>query len=229
MVIFLEQWRFLLRQPLLLPSKSLSRTIGKMEPQTLIFIGRSGSGKGTQAKKVAQTLESRDPQSTIIYEETGKLFRAFINEDGYSQRLSKAIMEKSEREPDFLAVYLWAKSFITQVTDSAHLFIDGSPRSLPEAHMLDTALSFYNRQAIVIYLDVPREWALERLHQRGRVDDLNPLENEKRMNWFEKDVLPVIDFYQNNPRYKLITINGNRPIEEVAQDIEQKIFSYGNR
>jgi adenylate kinase family enzyme len=199
-----------------------------MEPQTFIFIGRSGSGKGTQAKNLAKTLGSKDPEDTIIYEETGKLFRTFISEDGYSQSLSKAIMEKSEREPDFLAVYLWAKSFITRLTATAHLFIDGSPRSLNEAHMLDTALSFYNRQATVIYLDVSRGWALERLHQRGRADDLDPLENEKRMNWFEKDVLPVINFYQQNPRYRLLIIDGNRPIEEVSKDIEREFFSYVN-
>jgi adenylate kinase family enzyme len=94
--------------------------------------------------------------------------------------------------------------------------------------MLDTALSFYSRTATVVYLDVSREWALERLHQRGRSDDLDVLENEKRMNWFEKDVVPVVSFYQNNPRYTLLTINGNRSIEEVAQDIQAKVFSHGN-
>lgn len=195
-----------------------------MEKNTVIFMGRSGCGKGTQAKLYEALLKKSDPTVLIHHEETGALFREFVAGTGYSKGLAKDIMEQGGREPDFLAVYLWAHSFIEKLNGAEHLIIDGSPRSLGEAKMLDTALAFYGRKASIVYLNVTREWSLERLHERGRADDVSAAENEKRMNWFESDVMPAVEHYRNHPVHTFFSILGNRTITEVAADIEAKVF-----
>lgn len=198
-----------------------------MDKKTTIFMGRSGCGKGTQAKLYAEALKKNNPDDTVIYSETGALFREFVSGSGYSQSLAREVMEGGNREPDFLAVCLWANSFIEKLTENEHLIIDGSPRSLGEAKILDTALSFYGRVAEVVYLNVSREWSIERLTERGRADDTDIKENEKRMNWFESDVMPAVLYYQNHPSHKFFSISGERPITEVSTDIETQIL-HGN-
>jgi adenylate kinase family enzyme len=198
-----------------------------MDKKTTIFMGRSGCGKGTQAKIYVEALKKNDSERAVLYSETGALFRGFVVGSGYSQGLAREIMEKGGREPDFLAVYLWGRSFIEKLTGNEHLIIDGSPRSLGEAKMLDTALSFYGKVADVVYLDVSREWSLERLRERGRADDKDLAENEKRMNWFESDVMPAVLHYQNHPIHKFFPISGEKSIAEVAADIEKQV-PHGN-
>ena len=198
-----------------------------MSKKTTIFMGRSGCGKGTQAKLYAEALKKNDPKQAMLYVETGALFREFVAGNGYSQTLAQEIMEKGGREPDFLAVYLWSRALIEKLNGEEHLIIDGSPRSLNEAKMLDTALSFYGRAADVVYLDVSREWSMARLVERGRADDKSMKENEERMNWFESDVMPAVLHYQNHPSHKFFSISGERSIAEVAADILKQIF-HGN-
>lgn len=198
-----------------------------MDKKTTIFMGRSGCGKGTQAKLYAEALKKSDGEHPVLYSETGALFREFVSGSGYSQGLAREIMEEGDREPDFLAVYLWGRSFIEKLTGNENLIIDGSPRSLGEAKILDTALSFYGRVADVVYLDVSREWSIKRLTERGRADDTDVEENEKRMNWFESDVMPAVLHYQNHPSHKFFSISGERSIVEIAADIEKQIL-HGN-
>lgn len=198
-----------------------------MSPQTFILIGRSGCGKGTQGKLLETHLRSTDRGREIFYLETGAQFREFIKGSTYTSRLSKERYETNERQPDFLAVWVWSNIFVERMTGEEHLIIDGTPRSLYEAEVFDTALTFYKRKATVIYLDVGREWAEKLLLARGRADDVNLSEIDKRMNWFEKDVRPAIEFYKNNPAYNFIHIQSERPIEEVHAEILDRVGLVG--
>lgn len=81
-------------------------------------------------------------------------------------------------------------------------------------------MKFYNRQNIhVVYINVSREWAIERLQGRGRFDDTDKTKVEKRLNWFDKDVAPAIEFFRNSPDVHFLDINGERSIEEIHTDI----------
>lgn len=57
-----------------------------MTPQTFIFFGPSGSGKGTQARLLIEYLEKKDPERKTVYIETGRRFRDFITEASYTAK-----------------------------------------------------------------------------------------------------------------------------------------------
>jgi len=196
-----------------------------MTPQTFIFIGCSGCGKGTQGKLLEDHLKSVDSNRPVFYNEMGVLFREFITGEKYSHQLSKVVYEEGRRQPDFLAVTLWAKNFIEKLTGEEHLIIDGTPRSLREAEVLDTAISFYNMKTNVVFIDVSRECATKRLLSRGRSDDVNTDKINKRLDWFEKDVVPAVEYYRNNKNYNFIHIDGNKPISDVQKDIIDHVGS----
>ena len=59
-----------------------------MSPQTFIFIGRSGCGKGTQAELLQKRVKEKDQSSEIFYLETGAYFREFLRGEKYSNKLS---------------------------------------------------------------------------------------------------------------------------------------------
>src|SRR6185369_8914356 len=83
-------------------------TLTLMQPQTFIFIGRSGCGKGTQAELLQKSLQEKEPNAQIFYLETGANFREFIKGEKYSNTLARKIMEEGGRQPDFLAVWMWS-------------------------------------------------------------------------------------------------------------------------
>src|SRR3990172_2842261 len=124
-----------------------------MNPQTYIFIGRSGCGKGTQAELLEKYLESEGDQ--IFYLESGAKFRNFVSQSGYTAKLSNDIMKRGELQPAFLAIHIWSHLMIEQMDEKKHLMIDGTPRKLAEAKILDEAFKFYGRKDMkIIYFNV---------------------------------------------------------------------------
>ncbi len=197
-----------------------------MEFKTFIFIGRSGCGKGTQVKLLIEHLKESKETEKVFYLQTGQHFRDFVKEEGLANKLADEIMEEGGRQPDFLAVWVWSNAFLKNVKNEEHLIVDGTPRSLNEARILDTAMKFYKRKKpIVVYMDVSREWSEERLLARGRADDLEIEDIRKRLDWFEDDVLPAVSFYRDNLDYDFIFINGEQTIEEVSKEIMEKVFN----
>lgn len=188
---------------------------------TIIFIGRSGCGKGTQAYLLKERIHRKDDnERKILYVETGDHFRHFIRDTKFSSTLSKKVYESDERQPNFLACWMWSNILIDQLEPEMHLVFDGAPRSLAEAQILDSALKFYKREKpTIIHLDVSRRWSETHLLKRGRSDDVNIAKIDKRLDWFDKDVVPAIDFFKNNPDYRFIEINGEQDIKKVQTDI----------
>lgn len=134
-------------------------------------------------------------------------------------------MDRSERQPDFLAVWNWAHLLVENLMGDEILIFDGTPRSRLEAEVLDTALNFYGLQkANVIYVDISIEETKKRMESRGRVDDKKPGDIERRLAWFERDVIPAINFYEEHPNYKLIKLNGEQSIEDVQQDLFKALY-----
>jgi adenylate kinase len=191
---------------------------------TVIFIGRSGCGKGTQADLLKDWIRTNDLEKRqILYVETGDRFRQFIRGEGFSSQLSKEVLDQDTLQPGFLACYMWSSMLIEELGANMHLVFDGAPRSLDEARMLETALNFYKREKpTVIYIDVSRKWSEERLLSRGRADDKTLSKIDKRLDWFDKDVLPAIEYFNDHPAYRLITINGEQTIDKVFEDLKME-------
>ena len=195
-----------------------------MRLQTFIFIGRSGCGKGTQVALLQEYIKKEDNKRYIFYIETGERFRQFIKEHSLSSRLSAEIYKTGSRQPDFIAVWMWAHLLVERMTGEEHIIFDGTPRSLQEAQIIDTAITFYNRQRPhVIYLNISRETSKARMIARHRMDDIEE-EIERRLNWFETDVLPAVEYFRKYPKYNFIELDGNRPVEVVQQELVFRVF-----
>ena len=194
-----------------------------MVPQTFIFMGRSGCGKGTQADLLKKYLKEKDPNAEIFYIETGANFREFVKGQKYSNQLANKIYKNGERQPDFLAIWMWAHIILNDFKGTEHVFFDGITRSLPEAMAFTTALEFYERKATVIFINVSREWSEARLLARGRADDKSEAEVIKRLNWFDRDSVPALGYFKVNDRYNVLQVDGEKTIEEVHYDIVQKL------
>ena len=188
---------------------------------TVVFIGRSGCGKGTQADLLKNHIARLDPHKRqILYVETGERFRRFIRDKGFSSQLSRMVYERSDRQPDFLACWMWAGMLVEELQPDMHLVFDGAPRSHSEAVLLSTAFKFYERaMPTVIYLKVSHKWAADRLLSRGRLDDTSLLKINKRLGWFEEDTWPAVEYFMTNKLYRFIEVNGEQPIEKVHTDI----------
>ena len=195
-----------------------------MELKTFIFIGRSGCGKGTQAKLLIDELKLRDSETPIQYLEAGEKFRELIARPNFTGKLAKQITDTGGLQPAFLAIHNWAHLFIENINGNEHLVLDGSPRKLNEAKILHEAFKFYGRSSVfIIYVNVSNKWSLDRLLARGRGDD-GRAEIEKRLSWFDTDVLPAIDYFKTQPDVEVFDINGEQTIEEVHKEIMSKVW-----
>ncbi|MFA6227286.1 MAG: nucleoside monophosphate kinase [Candidatus Paceibacterota bacterium] len=195
----------------------------KAEPMAFIFIGRSGCGKGTQVELFKKSLGERTG-SKILHIETGAFFREFIKGDSYTQSLSKKVVESGGLMPGAMALDLWVNYLVKNFSGKENLLFDGAPRIVYEAELLDAMLKFYGIPNYkVIYINTSRKWCTDRLTARGRKDDTAE-GIDKRMSWFEKDVLPCIDFFNKDKDCQVFDINGEQTIEAVHKELIEKVL-----
>lgn len=193
-----------------------------MATPTLIFMGRSGSGKGTQARLLVDFFGHKNPPEATLYIETGNLLREFNETEGWTQRRAKEIMNQGGYLPGFLPIRNWSELLIKNFRGGELLILDGCARSLVEAQALDGALEFYKPddrpRALVFLLEVSEDGIMQRLLPRGRVDDTQD-GVRNRLREFDLKVKPVLDFYAQHPTYRFLTVNGNQTIEQIHRDI----------
>jgi len=198
------------------------------ELNTYIFIGRSGCGKGTQVEKLADHLTEKEvitAEHPWLRVETGARFRNVVETGGLTAKMLKEGMEQGERLPDNFAIWVWTSFLFDKYTGAEHLFCDGCPRSLMEAKALDLLLKFYKRsKPVVFYIDVSREETKKRLLARGRADDTDE-EIDKRLDWFDADVLPAVDYYEKNSDYTFHRINGEQSVEDVSRELLDQLLA----
>lgn len=193
-----------------------------MDKQFYILLGRSGSGKGTQAALLKSLLEAKYG-NPVMHITTGGGFRDFIAKDSYASQLARDVNAVGGLQPEFLAVWNWSNIFISTLQGNESVILDGAPRKPFEASILHSAITFFKyKNPVVIYLDVSESGSRDHLAKRGRDDDTES-QVSSRLGWFETDVLPALDVYYNDPRYKVVHINGNQTIEEVHKEIIDKL------
>lgn len=189
-----------------------------MQPtiKTVIFIGKQGSGKGTQGQLLEATLAKN---GSVFHYQTGHAFRELAEGPGYTNKLVAASLPGGHIQPLFLATWLWADAFVKNLTGEEHIIADGFPRRVPEAEVLDAAFAFYGRTLVdVINLEIDNDIATARLLERGRSDDTEAGIRE-RLDWFDREAKPVLDFFHARKRYAVHDIDSTRPVDEIAADI----------
>lgn len=187
-----------------------------------LFYGKSGCGKGTQAQLLKDRLESQGEK--VIYIETGKLFRSFTeSRNDFMGTHVKSIIDAGKLMPPFFPIYLWADQLINQYTGVEDIIFDGVSRRIEEAPILESALNFLEIQnRYIVTINVSDTWVLDHMGKRGRADDTQE-GMQKRLSWFTENVVPVIDYFSHNAKYKSITINGEQTIDEVSNEISSKL------
>lgn len=190
-----------------------------MTPTAYIFIGQSGSGKGTQAKLLESAIRSAHPNASLLHFETGAIFRSFIQTNSYTAQKTKTIMDEGKLPAAFIGIHVWSHELIASYTGQDFIIIDGTPRVLEEVPILCSAIRFYGWNAHVIYLEVSDSWAEQRLLERARPDDIVAHERVARLQWFHDTVMPAVHALQQAPEVSFASLNGERSIEVVHQDI----------
>jgi adenylate kinase family enzyme len=190
-----------------------------MVPQIYIFIGQSGSGKGTQALMLEKKLQEIDPEHGVLYLETGKHFRDLIETIGYTAKKTKAVMEEGKLPPPFLGIHAWTHVLIKEYDGQSHVIIDGTPRVAAEVPILITAAEFYGWHPHVVFIDVSDEWASDKMEHRGRGDDRDENDIWGRIQWYHESVVPTIELLRQSSLVDFHTIKGEQSIEAVHDDI----------
>lgn len=194
-----------------------------IKPGAFVFFGRSGCGKGTQAKLLIKFLTEHDPKRQTIYVETGHLLRDFsVSAKNFSTEKTGRILAEGGLLPEFVPVCMWGNFLMGKATGADHFVFDGVSRREQEAPILHSALDFFeysNRHILLI--DTSNEWSIKHLLARGRNDDRRE-DIQRRLAWFDKNVRLALRFFENNPAYHFHTVNGEQPIEAVHQEILRK-------
>lgn len=203
----------------------------------LIFLGPPGSGKGTQAKDVAQKL-------AIAHISMGDILRQAIKDRTAAGIKAEGHLKAGTLVPDDLVNEI-AKDAVAK--SAAGFILDGYPRTLYQAEFLSGFLGLDR----VVYIDVPKEEIVKRLAGRlsckncGRVyhptgnppkesgkcdfcgSDLYTRNDDKeetvikRLEVFEKETSVLADYY--NKKGLLVKINGLGTKDEVRKRLDAAI------
>jgi adenylate kinase family enzyme len=190
---------------------------------TFLFFGRSGCGKGTQAKLIREKLISQGRD--VLYIETGAELRDLAEEKNPTAEMVSDVLDHGDFLPPFIPIWVWTNAFIRKFDSPVQdLILDGLARRIQEAPILDSALRFYGRTHIhVIHINVSRDWSRERMTERGRADD-NPDEIERRLSAFDHNVVPVLEYFKNQKGYDFYEVDGMHDIEDVHRDIVRHVW-----
>lgn len=189
-----------------------------MNKGVYIFIGQSGSGKGTQVDLLKKKILTLDKDAKIFDLETGKVFRELIAGSSYTSKRTKSFIDSGKLPPSFLGVHAWSHSIIENYNGDQYVFIDGTPRDAHEVPALCSAFEFFDWYPHIINIEVGDEWSYDRLKGRGRADD-NEASIWGRIQWFHESVVPAVELLKESPRVTYHTIYGEQTIECVHRDI----------
>lgn len=192
--------------------------------QTFIFIGRSGCGKGTQISLLSKYISNLDPKTGSYFFVIGDVLRSFVKGEGYAQNSIKNTINSGGLIPDLITNSLFVSHLLNNFKVEEHLYIDGIPRSSTQAHALIEIIKFYNRQdtTVVINIEVNKENVEKRMFLRGRPDDTKEA-IQKRLKYYEENVVPAINVLEKESGFNYIEIDGNNTIEEIHKEIIAKL------
>ena len=191
-----------------------------MKYKNFSLIGRSGCGKGTQAKLLMEKI------SNLYHVSTGDLFRKLVDTGSATAKKIAEVVDSGGLPFDDIATTLWMYEIAHNVKEGQGFVLDGAPRRLVEAQNLDRFMDFLEQkyETAMLLLDISRAEAFRRLMERGereKRDDDNAKAINNRLDYYEERVVEVIDYYEKQER--LIRINGEQPIERVHEEIMVKI------
>ena len=186
-------------------------------PLDVLLLGVQGSGKGTQARRIASDYG-------LAHIGTGDMLRGAIADGTALGTRVRPILESGELVPDDLMIELIRERL--QSPDAEPGFIlDGFPRTMAQADALDAMLSEIDRPLSVVFeLQVPDEVAIDRLYKRaveeGRADDTAEA-IAKRIELYHQATEPLVSHYRLAGN--LVGIHGDRTEKDVFTEIQDAL------
>lgn len=212
------------------------------KPLNILIIGPSGSGKGTQAKMLAEKYN-------LQYLQSGEVSRKWAKGKTEFAKKIREAMNKGFVPSEW--IFRMIKEEFANVDKNRGLMLDSFSRLLPEIKMLYQALAGLGRKLDYVFLiNISDKEAIERLLKRGicpkceqiviiksdkericticggkvsKREDDNPESIKKRLADFRNKTLLVADYIKKNDR--LIEIDGEQLPEKVFEDIVKNIES----
>jgi adenylate kinase len=179
----------------------------------IVFLGPPGAGKGTQAQRLKDYLG-------IAHLSTGEMLRDAARAETKLGLEAARHMQAGELVPDEVVVGVVADRLADKDCARGCLF-DGFPRTVPQAEALDRMLDRRDMPLdLVLALDVPVGRLVERLLDRGRMDD-NRDTIEERFRQYERLTEPLLSYYGR--RGILRKIDGEGTPDEVFDRVHQAI------
>ena len=180
-----------------------------------LLLGIQGSGKGTQAKRIAAAYG-------IPHVATGDILRAAIAERTPLGRRVEGILARGDLVPDETMVEL-IREQLAGVNDG--FVLDGFPRTMAQAEALNEMLADIGRPLDIVFeLQVPDHVARERMAKRaveeGRVDD-TPEVIDNRIALYHRETEPITEYYRAHGN--LVGINGTGTVDEVFAQIQDAL------
>jgi adenylate kinase len=185
--------------------------------KSILLLGAPGSGKGTQGKMLGSLLG-------FLHVSSGDMFRA-LDRQSELGRLFREYASQGLLVPDEFTVQLWQNHIERLVEnkrfrpDTDVLVLDGIPRNVAQARMLDPYLDV--QKVIILRVEHDLEQVVERMKQRaikeGRQDDASEATIRNRFRVYETETKPVIEHYRTDIRIEINGLQGG-PVP-VAHDI----------
>jgi adenylate kinase len=184
----------------------------------LVLFGPPGAGKGTQSEKLIQKY-------SLVHLSTGDLLRSQIAAGTELGLRAKQLMDQGLLVPDEVVIGMIENKLRENQAAPGFIF-DGFPRTVLQAEALDVLLSHYQSPiTTMIALVVDDEELIRRLLKRGetsgRPDDRDETTARRRVSVYNKETMPVADYYSQQGKFAAIDGIGN--IEDIFQAICQKI------
>lgn len=202
----------------------------------IVLLGAPGAGKGTQGQKLVEEFG-------IAHISTGDLLRAAVKAQSELGKQAKAYMDAGQLVPDQLVIDL-VKERLAQPDARKGFMLDGFPRNIAQAETLDAELKDMDVELdAALLVDVPFDVIVDRLSSRrtcrscgytagptvtvcprceGEMyqrDDDKPETINKRLDTYQNQTQPLIDYYESHGILK--AVDGNRPVDEVYVDVKK--------
>ncbi len=211
----------------------------KNEPLTVILFGSAGSGKGTQGDFLISKLQ-------LVPVVAGELVREVAKRNDDLGRTVREIIDSGRLLPDELFSNIVEQS-IRAVSLARGVLIDGYPRRVTQAKLLETWLAAMGRHRVkVLYIRLSGDEAKRRLRDRSmcvnghiligrhhavcpidgaaiqvRADDQDEAAIDKRLERYREETLPAIEYYRQ--KEWVVEVNGEQTVEEVRKEIFKKL------
>jgi len=184
---------------------------------TILFVGRPGSGKGTQAEQLAAKLGWKILSS-------GAQFRELRNGTGALSERARAVYDQGQLFPNWFADYLFEKG-VVETPLSEGLILEGFGRSAPQAALMLDVLTWLGRRFVVVNLDVSEEETIARQMKRNETDKRPDSDSEEklkaRLAEYRANTEPALAYFRE--KGVCIDVDGMPAIEAIHADILTKL------